>query len=208
MMDLLRVDTIFITVLGYPMSYVEFVGTVLYLASVVLMARKSMLTWPVGIVSVMLYGLLFYQIRLYADTAEQLYYLGASVYGWWHWRRLDQQSGGQSFRFSHANAMIAWACGVLMVTLLVYAATSRAHVLLPAAFPEPASHPFVDSLTTVMSFAAMWLLVLRRVESWIYWIVVDVIGIWLYFVKDVKFVSLLYVILLILAIRGFLLWRK
>lgn len=59
-----------------------------------------------------------------------------------------------------------------------------------------------------MSFTAMWLFSRRRIESWIYWIIVDAIGIWLYFVKDVRFVSLLYVILLAMAINGLLSWTK
>jgi nicotinamide mononucleotide transporter len=85
---------------------------------------------------------------------------------------------------------------------------SRLHVLLPALFPEPASYPYVDALTTVMSFTAMLLMARQRIESWVYWIVVDVIGIWLYFVKDVRFVSLLYVILLILATKGLVSWLR
>ena len=59
-----------------------------------------------------------------------------------------------------------------------------------------------------MSFTAMWLMARRRIESWIYWIVVDVIGIGLYYVKSVKFIALLYVILLFLAIKGFFSWLK
>ena len=54
----------------------------------------------------------------------------------------------------------------------------------------------------------MWLMARQHIESWIYWIVVDVIGIWLYFVKDVRFISLLYVVLLVLAIRGLVDWRS
>jgi len=57
-----------------------------------------------------------------------------------------------------------------------------------------------------MSFTAMWLMALKRIESWIYWIIIDVIGTGLYYTKDVKFVSLLYVILLFLAIKGFVSW--
>ncbi len=54
----------------------------------------------------------------------------------------------------------------------------------------------------------MWLMAKKKVESWIYWIIVDAIGIWLYFVKDVKFISLLYVILLIMAVNGLHSWHK
>ena len=82
------------------------------------------------------------------------------------------------------------------------------HNIFPYLFPEPASFPFLDALTTVMSFIAMFLMAQKRIESWIYWIIVDVIGIILYFIKDVKFISLLYVMLLIIAIRGFVKWHK
>ena len=77
----LSVNTVFFTVLGYPMSYIELVGTILYLLSVWLIARRNMLTWPVGIVSVLLYMALFYQIRLYSDALEQVYYSGRACTG-------------------------------------------------------------------------------------------------------------------------------
>jgi nicotinamide mononucleotide transporter len=80
----LNVETIAFVVLGYPMSYVEFLGTVLYLCSVWLISRRKVLTWPIGIVSVLLYMALFYQVRLYSDTMEQLYYLAATrIKGHW-----------------------------------------------------------------------------------------------------------------------------
>jgi len=210
---LLRVDTVFFTVLGYPMSYIELVGTVLYLWSVWLIAGRRMLTWPVGIVSVLLYMALFYQIRLYSDALEQVYYLGASVYGWWYWARTrrEEREGeeiGDSIEVSFSARRTVLTC--LGLTVVLSAALgvvmSRIHLWLPGFVPEEASFPYLDASTTVMSFVAMWLLARKRVESWIYWIVVDVIGIGLYFAKDVKFVSLLYVILLVLAVRGWVKW--
>jgi nicotinamide mononucleotide transporter len=59
-----------------------------------------------------------------------------------------------------------------------------------------------------MSFTAMFLMARKCIESWVYWIVVDVIGIVLYFVKDVKFLSVLYILLLIMAIKGLVEWQK
>ncbi|HEY9814372.1 MAG TPA: nicotinamide riboside transporter PnuC, partial [Candidatus Obscuribacterales bacterium] len=87
MTDFLSINTIAFTILGYPMSYIELIGTILYLGSVWLIAQKHMLTWPVGILSVLLYMSLFYQIQLYSDALEQVYYLVASAYGWWWWSR-------------------------------------------------------------------------------------------------------------------------
>jgi len=209
MIRLLSVDTVFFAILGYPMSYIEFAGTVLYLLSVWLIARRNVLTWPVGIVSVVLYMMLFYQIRLYSDALEQIYYLGACAYGWWYWSK-----GAPDTRiiadvdFSPPRAVIRWIVLTAALSAALGGAMGRVHVWMPGIFPEPASYPFLDALTTVMSFVAMWLMARKHIESWVYWIVVDVIGIWLYFVKDVKFISLLYVILLGLAVNGLMDWRR
>lgn len=209
MQNLLSVDHILFTIFGYPMSYIEFIGTILYLCSVWLISRRRMLTWPVGIISVLFYMVLFYQIRLYSDTIEQVYYLGASVYGWWMWNK-SPRDGGQITDVGYSQPRKIWFRIGLTVILSVITSIfmSRIHILFPVIFPEAASFPFLDALTTVMSFVAMWLMAQKKTESWIYWIIVDVIGIGLYFVKDVKFISFLYVILLILAINGLRMWRK
>ncbi|MBN8581451.1 MAG: nicotinamide mononucleotide transporter [Anaerolineae bacterium] len=191
------------------MSYVEFIGTVFYLGSVWLIAKRNILTWPVGIISVLLYMALFYQIRLYSDTLEQVYYLGASIYGWWIWYRSPRENGLISdVVYSNINKLIVWALVTFIVSLPVGWLMARVHVFLPSIFPDEASFPFLDALTTVMSFSAMWLMARKKVESWVYWIVVDVVGIWLYFAKDVKFISLLYVVLFVMAINGLRMWHK
>ena len=208
MLKYLSVQTIFLTIGSYPLSWIEFVGTVLYFLSVWLIARKNMLTWPIGIVSVILYGILFYQIRLYSDTIEQLYYLGISIYGWAAWRK--SRGGAPLVRssFSRPAAAAAWAGVTLAAAVGVGQAVSRLHLWLPTLFPAAASFPFLDALTTVMSFVAMFLMTRRRTESWIYWIIVDVIGIGLYWVKEVRFISLQYVVLLGMAIYGLLHWVR
>ncbi len=212
-MNIFSVDTIAITVLGWPLSYLELVGTILYLASVWLIARRNMLTWPVGIASVLLYMLLFYQLRLYADAVEQVYYLGASAYGWWLWRAAAKQpeadeSEGQAVFYSTPRTMSLVLAGTLVLSALTGWFFSQAHVLIPPIFPEPAAVPYLDAFTTIMSFSAMLMMAQKRTESWIYWIIVDVIGIFLYFSRDVRFLSLLYVILLVMAIKGFITWNR
>jgi len=209
MLNFLSVDHILFTIFGYPMSYIEFIGTILYLWSVWLISRRRMLTWPVGIISVLFYMVLFYQIRLYSDTIEQVYYLGASVYGWWMWNKSPRDEGQiTDVGYSQPRKIWFWIGLTVILSVLTSIFMSRIHILFPVVFPDAASFPFLDALTTVMSFVAMWLMAQKKTESWIYWIIVDVIGIGLYFVKDVKFISFLYVILLILAINGLRMWRK
>jgi len=209
MLELFSVNNIAFTILGYPMSYIEFIGTILYLWSVWLIARKQMLTWPVGIVSVLLYMALFYQIRLYSDTLEQVYYLGASVYGWWRWSESRRGTGkAGDFRYSSRRSLIKVLAVTIAVSFVIGAFMNRVHILFPALFPEKASFPYLDALTTIASFTAMWLLAQKRIESWYYWVAVDVIGIGLYYVKGVRFIALLYVILLGMAINGLISWNK
>lgn len=203
------VTTIAFTVLGYPLSYIELVGTILYLWSVWLIARQNILTWPVGIASVLLYMALFYQIQLYSDALEQAYYLVASVYGWWLWGSRGRQAE-QAFE-PYVSAPRTMGLVLLLTVALSVALgglMSRIHELLPALFPVPAAFPYLDAATTIMSFSAMWLMAQKRLESWAYWIIVDVIGIGLYYVQGVRFISLLYVILLGLAINGLVSWLR
>lgn len=203
------VETIAFTVLGYPMSWLELVGTIFYLWSVVLIARRKMLTWPVGIVAVVLYAALFWQIRLYSDAIEQTYYLFASAYGWWNWSRA-RANREQPVPVGYANRrnLVTVAAATAVLSVAASLAMTRIHLWLPSLFPAPADYPWVDATTTVMSFVAMWLMARRQVESWVYWIIVDVAGVWLYFVKDVKFVALLYVVLLVLAVWGLVGWHR
>jgi nicotinamide mononucleotide transporter len=204
---ILSVNAIAFTFLDYPMNYIELVGTLLYLWSVWLIAKRKILTWPVGIISVILYMLLFYQIHLYSDTIEQIYYLGASIYGWWLWKQSPQQDNQVTdVTFSGMRSQLVWVAGTALVSLITGLLMSKIHLLLPVLFLEPASLPYLDALTTIMSFSAMWLMARKKIESWIYWIIVDVIGIWLYYVKEVKFISLLYVILLFMAVAGYREW--
>ena len=209
MPEILSVNKILVTILGYPMSYIEAVGTVLYLWSVWLIAKRRILTWPVGLVSVVLYGLLFYQIRLYSDAIEQIYYIGASIYGWWHWSKAPRDNGTvMGVAFSGRRSILFYIALTVVLSAATGTIMSRVHLLAPVIFPEPASFPYLDALTTIMSFTAMWLMARQRTESWVYWIIVDVIGIGLYYSKNVKFVALLYVVLLVLASKGLAEWIK
>ena len=107
---ILSIENVAFVILGYPMSYIELIGTVLYLWSVWLIAQRRILTWPIGIVSVLLYMMLFYQIQLYSDSLEQVYYLVAGVYGWWRWSHsLPENEKFSAVIFSSITEISLWA---------------------------------------------------------------------------------------------------
>lgn len=206
------VDTIFFTLLNYPMSYIEFFGTILTGWSVYLSAKNKVLSWPIGLSGVVLYGFLFYQIQLYSDLFEQLYYLLTGFWGWWVWTH-----PGRKERDSHHELVVSRASryfnlvGLISIVVFTYFLTSfmsNIHLIFPVLFPVAASFPFVDAFTTAASFVANVYLVKRKIENWYLWIIIDVIGVFLYYQKGVIFLALLYAFFLVNAFRGVYDWSK
>lgn len=207
------VNTVFFTILGYPMSYIEFFGTLFNLWCVWLVAKNNILTWPVGIVGIVLFAFLFYQIRLYSDLVEQVYFFVMSLYGWRVWlqpaeqNRTDEKKELKITR-STKQINLVYILVILGGTCAMGYFMGQIHLFLPKYFPEAASYPYLDAFTTVMSFAATVLMAHKKFECWVLWILVDIIGISLYFAKEVVFISLLYFIFLILATKGYFNWKK
>jgi nicotinamide mononucleotide transporter len=207
METLLNINNTFFTVLGYPMSYIEFFGTILNIWCVWLVVKNRILNWPVGILSTILFGVLFLQIRLYADFFEQIYFFITGFWGWWVWTR-GRTDESESKPIEHVSSVgrIWWGTGIASGTMILGYLTAHLHVYFPMVFVEPASYPYLDAFTTVLSFVATILLIKKKFEAWYLWILVDIIGIGLYWVKDVHLISLLYVIFLFLAIQGLINW--
>ncbi|MBK9960819.1 MAG: nicotinamide mononucleotide transporter [Saprospiraceae bacterium] len=82
MYEFFNVGHTMFSLLGYPVSYMEFVGTVFGIAGVWLAAKANILTWPVGLVNIILFFLIFYQVQLYSDMFLQIYFFMISLYGW------------------------------------------------------------------------------------------------------------------------------
>jgi nicotinamide mononucleotide transporter len=212
-MDFFNINTIAFTVFGYPMSYIEFIGTVSGLACVWLTVRRHISCWPIGIVNIIFFFLVFYQVRLYSDMILQAIFFILSVYGWYRWlhpRTEEEANEKNELRvtgLSGKNRMIA-----LVLTLVAIAALGafmkRIHLIFPSVFPEPAAFPFWDASTTVMSVYAQYLLAKKKLESWILWIAVDIICVFLYNLKGIKFISIEYFVFLIMAASGLVGWLR
>lgn len=206
------VDTIFFTVLNYPMSYIEFFGTIFTGWSVYLSAKNKALSWPIGLLGVVLYGFLFYQIQLYSDLFEQAYYLLTGFWGWWVWThpmvKGRDTKGELAISRASRHFNLVGLISIVAFTLFLSRFMSNIHLIFPVLFPVAASFPFMDAFTTAVSFVANVYLVKRKIENWYLWIIVDIIGIFLYYQKGVIFLSLLYVFFLINAFKGVYDWSK
>ncbi|MBP6624577.1 MAG: nicotinamide mononucleotide transporter [Chitinophagaceae bacterium] len=206
MWNIFDIDHIFIVLKGYKLSYAEFLGTLFGLLSVWFAAKQHMLTWYTGIINILFFVALFYQVQLYSDMFLQFYYLGMTIYGWYTWRnemREDQPihvlSHKQRIMSSVSIITLSAAMGLLMKNI---------HWMLPSLFTEPAAYPWLDSAIAVMSIFAMTMMAKRQLESWILWILVNILCIYVYTMKHILFTAWEYAIFLCLAFVGLRNWYR
>lgn len=190
---------------GYSISYIELIGTLFGLISVYWASRTNILTWPSGIINEVAFFILFYQIQLYSDMLLQVFFFVATIYGWLNWRKGPNQKS-----ISHLPNEVKWryvlliALGTLFLGLLM----RNIHIFLPTFFITKASFPFIDSFTTVASIIATILLAQKKIETWLIWIIVDLVCIILYFIKGIPVVAFEYIIFLMLCLLGWRNWHK
>lgn len=208
----LDINRIFFTFLGYPMSYVEFFGTLAGLIAVWLSARAHVVSWPLGIINVVLLFFLFYQIQLYPDMLLQVFFLTTNIIGWWRWKNPEafesnQKNELQVSRLTYKEKLFG-AGTVIAGTILIGLAAARLHLWFPLMFSRPGSFPMADSFVTITSILAQYWMVHKKAECWLLWLAADIVATMLYFVKDVKFLSLEYLVFCFIAMHGYLVWRK
>ncbi|CCH00200.1 nicotinamide mononucleotide transporter PnuC [Fibrella aestuarina BUZ 2] len=206
------INTIFFTLWGYPMSYLEFFGVVIGGVAVWLSAQANVWSWPVGAVSVALFFFLFYQIQLYPDMGLQVFFFVTNIQGWWRWThpKPGEENRQDELRVTRMppRQALTWVLLGLLGTLALGTFAQNLHTLLPVVFSQPSAFPYIDSFTTVMSVVATYMMVQKRVECWYVWLVVDIILTYVYFAKGVKLVAAEYVIFCGIAVQGAYLWTK
>ena len=204
-MTFFDINNIAFTVLNYPISYVELIGTLFGFISVYLAARANILTWGTGIVNVVFLFILFFQIQLYADMFLQVYFFAVTLYGWYSWKKKPKLNSITSISF---NAKL-WTAGIIISgTFIAGFLFSNIHLYLPNYFAIKAAYPHIDSFVMVTSVLATILLAQKKVETWYLWIIVDVVCVFLFFKKGVVFLALEYLIFLGMAVNGLFHWKK
>lgn len=183
------------------MSYIEFVGTLFNILCVYLVSKNKIRNRPVWLIGSILYLFLFYQIQLYADLWEQIYFIITGIYGRYiRSKHGNQQQSDKNITILNNKQRLLYLWAIILCTTLLAYITSHLHIWFNTLFPEEASYVTIDSFTTVVSFAATILMIRQKVEAWVLRVIVDVIGIYLYYVKWVQFIALEYVLFLWIAI--------
>lgn len=207
MIDFLSIDHVFIEILNYKMSLVEFIGTITGIAAVVLATRSNIWSWPVGLVNFVFAFILFYQVHLYSDMFLQVYYFGVGIYGWIYWYGIKTEEQTPISLLSKRARIIHLILALTGTAGFGYF-MSHIHEIFPTLFPTPAAFPYPDSFVAVLSILANWMLAQRKIENWIVWIVIDLICTVMYSMKGIQFFALQYFLFTLMAIYGLIHWIK
>lgn len=183
-----------------PKLILQFVGVCLGLLYLWLEYRANIWLWAVGLVMPLVHGLLYYKSGLYADASMQVYYVMAGLYGLRAWRNAPTKANGP-LCITHIPVNI-W-----MQTAVFYVVLHAGIYVMLTSFTD-STVPFWDSFTTALCILAYWMLSRKFVEQWLVWLAVDVVTVGLYFYKGIPLTAGLYALYSILAVAGYLRWRK
>lgn len=177
----------------------EWVAVLLGVANIILLVRRSIWNFPVGMVMVLLYFEIFREARLYSDMLLQIFFLIVQAWGWIVWQRAGGMDGPITVqRLSNAERA-TWIGGTIIATLVWGWGMHR--------FTDAAA-PWWDAAVAMGSIAAQILLTRRAIENWIGWIIVDAFAISLYANRGLGLTAGLYVLFLILSIAGLVQWLR
>ncbi|MBK7130425.1 MAG: nicotinamide mononucleotide transporter [Crocinitomicaceae bacterium] len=204
-MSIFDIHFIVFELIGYKVSFVEFIGTTFGFISVYLATRANILTWTTGIINELFLFILFFQVQLYADMFLQIFFFVVTIFGWYNWKK---NTGTNSVSKCNNALCIKLSIFISIGTLLMGLFMMQIHLLMPAFFPIPAAYPFVDSTIMILSFAATYLLARKKIETWYVWILVDIICVVLFFQKQIAFLAFEYMLFMILALYGLIQWKK
>ena len=180
-------------------QFLEWLAAITGLISVILTARRSVMSWPIGLISVVIFLWFFFHIKLYADSGLQLFYLVTGLYGWWHWAR-----GGPN----HGKALIKVLVSMERAVVAVLTAGGIVGTSWFLRNHTDSTTPWMDSTVSVMSIAAQLLMMRKILDSWFLWIVIDMLSLWLYAMKGAWVTLGLHAIYLGIATGGLIAWRR
>lgn len=181
------------------MSPLELVAAVVGAVSVWLSVRQHIWSWPTAIVNVVLYSVVFFQARLYADMGLQVIYAILSVYGWYEWLH-----GGENRTQLHVTRT-GPRLGIALAGIALVGAVALGTLLRHA---TDAALPFMDSFLSSTSLVAQWMMTKKKLEHWLVWIFVDVLYVGMFIFKGLFLTAGLYAVFLALAVKGFIDWRR
>jgi len=196
-------DFIFEQYATYPTHVIVLEVTAIFfgLLSVWFAKKDNIWVFPTGIINTAIYVYLYWKWTLLGDMMINFYYVVMSIYGWYHWTR--KHDDVVVFPISKMTTVEKKQAIIIFILTILF-------VVVVYTFFNKFTHwiSYVDTLVTGIFFVGMWLMAKRKIENWILWIIGDIISIPMYFFKGYSFTGIQYFIFTIIAIFGYIEWKK
>lgn len=179
----------------------EIIAVIFGFLSVWFSKQNKVLVFPTGMISTVIFVYLLLKWELLGDMMINAYYFIISIYGWYIWtRKVDQ---------THVTPISITTKKEKKISVAIFISTLFFVYLVYKSFDKWTSWvAYVDTITTAIFFVGMWLMARRKIENWIFWIIGDIISVPLYFYKGFTFTTFQYLGFTIIAIFGYIAWKK
>jgi len=162
--------------------------------------NNNILVFPTGMINTSIFVYLLLKWSLLGDMIINAYYFIMSIYGWYFWLKGTNNTVSPISKVSNSD---------IRIVVLLFISSSVFVSLVYTFFDKwETIVSYIDILTTAIFFAAMWLMAKRKVESWIFWIVGNIISVPLYLYKGLAFTSIQYFIFTVIALAGYIKWKE
>lgn len=179
---------------------IEWVAMVAGIAGVYLSIKEKVSAWPLFILCYSIYVYIGYHSGLHAFLGMNVVFIGISIYGWLKWARVVQAEADDLLisRTSKAH----WP---LVVTLLLVGTGGIGWLL---SVSGDAKLPYLDAFATCCGFIAQWMLSRKHIETWVFWIITDIIYLGIFAYGQSWPSVILFTVFIGLAIKGWNEWQK
>jgi nicotinamide mononucleotide transporter len=178
----------------------EFLVFVFGIASVFYARKENILVYPTGLIATVITTYLLYQASYLGDMTMNAYYSIMSIYGWYKWSSKSKTPDLTISRTNSKEKIIG--VGLFFLTMLI---TFLVYIFFDYKLEIP---NYIDIFTSGLFFTAMWYMALKKLENWTLWIIGDLIAVPLFAYRGLGMLSLQYLIFTIIAIYGYLEWKR
>ena len=184
------------------LHWFEIIAATLGIIAIYFQIKVKPFYWIISLVVSSMYIVVYFSAKLYADMSMQFYYVGMSIYGLYVWLSGNNNSDKKTIPISKIKNFKSW---IIIVLISALSFIIIGYILKN--FTD-SNVPWWDSFTTSLSFVATWMLARKKIENWLVWIVVDATSVALYIYKQLYPTTILFIVLTLLAIVGYLQWKR
>ncbi len=203
----------FETVWEYALAttWLEWVAVLTGVIYVILASYQSIWCWLFAFVSSSLYVYICIAFELYIESGLQLFYVAMAIVGWLSWSNANKKSSAVSKELLDSpeskTVVQVWSLRIHAINIIVSGLVAFALGWTFDQFTNQ-SNPYMDAFTTVYSLLATFMVTRRVLENWVYWVVIDLVSIFLYSSRELYLSSVLYMFFTVLAVFGFITWYR